>query len=55
MYTTLIEFGIHMKMARLIKLCLTEKFRTVRVGKHLSDMLSIRNGLKQGDALTPLL
>jgi len=27
----------------------------VRVGKHLSDMFPIRNGLKQGDALTPLL
>jgi len=55
MYTILIEFGIHMKMARLIKMCLTEKYSTVRVGKHLSNMLSIRNGLKQGDALTPLL
>jgi len=27
----------------------------VPVGKHLSDVFPIRNGLKQGDALTPLL
>ena len=27
----------------------------VRVGKNLSDMFPIRNGLKQGDALSPLL
>jgi len=28
---------------------------SVRVGKNLSDMFPIRNGLKQGDALLPLL
>jgi hypothetical protein len=27
----------------------------VRVGKHLSDSFPIQNGLKQGDALSPLL
>ena len=27
----------------------------MRVGKHLSDMFSVRNGLKQGDALSSLL
>ena len=27
----------------------------VRVGKHLSDIFPIWNGLKQGDALSPLL
>ena len=27
----------------------------VLVGKNLSDMFPIRNGLKQGDALSPLL
>ena len=30
-------------------------YSRVRVGKHLSDMFPIRNGLKQGDALSPLL
>ena len=44
-----------MKMARLIKMCLTETYSRVRVGKNLSDMFPIRNGLKLGDALSPLL
>jgi len=37
------------------KNCLSETYSTVREGKHLSDMLPIRNGLKQGDVLSPLL
>ena len=44
-----------MKMVRLIKMCLTETYSRVRVGKNLSDMFPIRNGLKQGDDLSPLL
>jgi len=44
-----------MKLIRLIKMCLNETCSTVGVGKHLSDMFCIRNGLKQRDALSPLL
>ena len=44
-----------MKLVRLIKMCLTEKCSRVWVGKNLSDMFPVRNGLKQGDALLPLL
>jgi len=33
---------------------LTEMESRVQVGKNLSDMFSVRNGLKQGDALLPL-
>ena len=29
--------------------------RRVQIGKNLSDMFLIKNGLKQGDALSPLL
>ena len=36
-------------------MCLTETNSIVQVGKHLPDMFPIRNGLKQGDALSPLL
>jgi len=43
-----------MTLVRLIKICLNETYSRVRVGKHLSDMFLIRNGLKQGDALSPL-
>ena len=55
MYNILIEFGIPVKLVRLIKMCLTEKYSRVRVGKNLPDMFLIGNGLKRGDALSPLL
>ena len=32
-----------------------ETYSTVRVDKHMSDMFPIKNGFKQGDALSPLL
>jgi hypothetical protein len=55
LYSILIEFGVLMKLVRLIKMCLNETYSKVCVGKHLSDSFSIQNGLKQGDALSPLL
>jgi hypothetical protein len=36
-------------------MCLNETYNKVRKGKYLSDAFPIQNGLKQGDALTPLL
>jgi hypothetical protein len=51
----LIEFGIRMKLVKLIKLYLTEMYSRVRLGRNLSYLFHIRNGLKQGDALLPLL
>jgi hypothetical protein len=44
-----------MKLVRLIKMCLNETYSKVRIGKHLSDSFPIQNGLKEGDALSPLL
>ena len=55
LYNILIECGLPMKLTRLIKMCLTETYSRVRVGKNLSNMYPIRNCLKQGDALSPLL
>ena len=55
MYNILNEFGIPKKLVRLIIMCLTETYSRVRVGKNLSDKFPIRNGVKQGDALSPLL
>jgi hypothetical protein len=54
-YNILIEFGIVTKLVRLIKMCLNETYSKVCIGKHLSDAFSIHRGLKQGDALLPLL
>jgi hypothetical protein len=39
----------------VIKMCLNETCSRVPVGKHLSDLFPIRNDLKQGDALLPML
>jgi hypothetical protein len=48
----LVGSGIPMKLARLVKVCLSEICNRV---KRLFDMFRIKSGLKQGDALTPLL
>jgi len=54
LYKILIEFGIPRKLVSLIKLSLTETYSRVRVGKNVSDRFPIRNGLTQGDALSPM-
>jgi hypothetical protein len=54
LYSILIEFGIPRKPAGLIKMCLNETYSRVHVDKK-SDEFPIQNGLKQGDALSPLL
>jgi hypothetical protein len=35
-------------------MCLNETYSRVWASKHLSDTFPIKNGLKQGDALSPL-
>jgi len=40
---------------RLIQISLTETYSRVWVGKNVSDRFPIRNGLKPGDSLLPLL
>jgi hypothetical protein len=50
LYNILIEFGVPMKLVRLIRMCLIETYSKVRIGS-----LPIKNGLKQGDVLSPLL
>jgi len=55
LYNILAEFGVPRKLVRLIKMCLAETHSRVRVGKNLSDRFPIRNGLKEGDALSSLL
>jgi hypothetical protein len=55
LYNVLIEFGVPMKLVRLIRMCLNETYSKVRIGRHLSRSFRIQNGLKQGDDLSPLL
>jgi len=44
-----------MKVVRLKNIYLNEIYNRVCVGKGLSDLFPVRNGLKQRDALSPLL
>jgi hypothetical protein len=44
-YSIFIEFGVHMKLLRLIKMCLNEMYSKV-YRKNLSDNFPIQNGLK---------
>ncbi|KAJ4447112.1 hypothetical protein ANN_09112 [Periplaneta americana] len=55
LYNILIEYGIPKKLVRLIKMCLNETYSRVSIGQILSDAFPIHCGLKQGDALSPLL
>jgi hypothetical protein len=55
LYNILIEFGIPIKLVTLVKMCLSETYSRVRVGKHFSDTFPIKNDLKLGYALSPLL
>jgi hypothetical protein len=54
LYNILIEFGVPMKLVRLIKMCLNEIY-SKGIGKHLSDSFPVQNVPKQGDPLSPLL
>jgi hypothetical protein len=47
LYSILIEFGVPIRLVKLIKMCLNETYNKVRVGKHLSDKFPAQNGLKQ--------
>jgi hypothetical protein len=55
LYNILTEFRIPRKLVGLIKMCLNETCSRFRIGKNLSNKFTIENGLKQGDALSPLL
>jgi hypothetical protein len=55
LYNILIEFAVPRKLVGLIQMCLNESNSTVCVGKYQSDRFPIQNGLKPGDALSPLL
>ena len=47
LYNSFIEFGIPMKLFRLIKMCSSDTLIAVQVGKCLSYTFPIKNGLKK--------
>jgi hypothetical protein len=54
-YNIMLEFGIPKKQIRLVRMCSNETYNKDRISRLLSDTFPIRNGLKQGNALSPLL
>ena len=55
LYEILINFFVPRKLFRLIKSCIDGTQSKVRIGNYLSSSFAIDNGLKQRDALSPLL
>jgi hypothetical protein len=55
LYNILIEFGIAVELIRPHKAYLNEMYSKAHIDKNLSDTFFTHNGLKQGDALSPLL
>ena len=55
LYKILFEFGIPRKLVSLITMSLSETYSRVWVGMNVYDRFPIRNGLKQGDAVSPML
>ena len=55
LYKILLHFGIPRKLVTLVNMCMQGSQGRVRVGGSLSDAFHIHNGLRQGDALSPLL
>ena len=51
-YNILMEFGIPLKLVRLIEMCLSETYNNAWAGKNMSDMFPIMNGPKQRDVLS---
>ena len=54
---TILNIIQHSQNPREVKnwIIITETYSKARVGKYLSHMFPIRSGLKQGDALSPLI
>ena len=50
-----LEICSSLKLVRLNRMCLNGTKSRMRVGRQFSDTFEIHNGLKQGDALSPLL
>ena len=53
--SNLIKFGVPRNLVGLVKTCLDVTQSKVRIGNYLFSSFPIENGLKHGDALSPLL
>lgn len=49
------ELGFPKKLVKITQMCVGGSNSKVRIGRDFSEVLDIKDGLKQGDALSPLL
>jgi hypothetical protein len=49
------KLGFPKKFVKLHRILNYEIFAEVKIGKHLSSKFKVSGGLRQGDAITPLL
>jgi hypothetical protein len=49
LYSVLIEFGVSIKLVRLIKMCLNKTYSKIYITENLSDKFPIQIGLKHAD------
>jgi hypothetical protein len=54
LYSILIDFGVPIKLVKLIKMYLNKAYSKVRIVKYFCENFTIHNGLKQGDVSSPL-
>lgn len=54
-FEILIRLGIPKKLVNLVQVCLKDTKGRVKIGNQMSEIFNIHSGLKQGDALLPLL
>lgn len=50
-----ITFGIPSKTVKMIELCTYKTRCEIKFNRHMSDELEVKTGLRQGDALSPVL
>jgi hypothetical protein len=55
LYTIIYEFGLPPKLVRLVRVTMTGTEAQVKVETELTDTCEIRQGMKQGDGLAPVL
>jgi sorting nexin-29 len=55
LWEALRAFGIPMKIIKMIKLCKSKTYSREKFGNELSMAFKIKSGLRQGDAMSPIL